>query len=115
MARMDDDDAAQHACSPLWRCCSAVAAVLVVVQSIHELDGDSKSDTASESSSRQDDDRRDRPRSRRPVRASYTVKLGDTLGLISEKTGVPVERLQELNPDLDPQELVVGQKIKLRE
>jgi LysM repeat protein len=43
------------------------------------------------------------------------VKLNDTLGLIAEKTDVPVERLQELNPELDPQNLIVGQRIKLRE
>jgi LysM repeat protein len=46
---------------------------------------------------------------------TYTVKSGDTLGSISEKTGIPVEKLQELNPELDPQQLVSGQKIKLRE
>jgi LysM repeat protein len=46
---------------------------------------------------------------------SYTVKTGDTLGGIAEKTGVAVEQLLELNPDLDPQALVAGQKIKLRE
>jgi LysM repeat protein len=47
--------------------------------------------------------------------ASYVVKTGDTLGSIAEKTGVPVTRLQELNPQLDPQALVSGQKIRLRE
>jgi LysM repeat protein len=46
---------------------------------------------------------------------TYTVKSGDTLGSISSKTGIPVEKLQELNPQLDPQQLVSGQKIKLRE
>jgi LysM repeat protein len=46
---------------------------------------------------------------------TYTVKNGDTLGSISEKTGIPVPKLQELNPQLDPQQLVSGQKIKLRE
>jgi len=45
----------------------------------------------------------------------YTVKAGDTLAGISEKVGVPVEDLQELNPKLDPQALVSGQEIKLRE
>jgi LysM repeat protein len=45
----------------------------------------------------------------------YTVKTGDTLGGIAETTGVPITRLQELNPDLDPQALVSGQKIRLRE
>ena len=47
--------------------------------------------------------------------ATYTVKVGDTLGSISETTGVPVQKLLDLNPDLDPQALVSGQKIKLRE
>ena len=45
----------------------------------------------------------------------YVVKSGDTLGAIAEKTGIPVETLQELNPELDPQALVSGQKIKLRQ
>ena len=45
----------------------------------------------------------------------YTVKTGDTLAAIALTVGVPVERLQELNPDLDPQALVSGQKIRLRE
>jgi LysM repeat protein len=46
---------------------------------------------------------------------TYTVKTGDTLALIAEKTGIPVDKLQELNPQLDPQQLVSGQKIKLKE
>jgi LysM repeat protein len=46
--------------------------------------------------------------------ATYTVKSGDTLGAIAETTGVPVETLQELNPELDPQALIAGQKIQLR-
>ena len=45
----------------------------------------------------------------------YTVKTGDTLGGIAEAVGIPITRLQELNPELDPQALVSGQKIRLRE
>ena len=45
---------------------------------------------------------------------TYIVKRGDTLGGIAESTGVPVERLQELNPGLDQFSLVAGQRIKLR-
>jgi LysM repeat protein len=45
----------------------------------------------------------------------YTVKTGDTLAGISQKVGIPVEKLLELNPNLDPQALVSGQKITLRE
>jgi len=51
----------------------------------------------------------------KPRGNSYKVKTGDTLGGIAERTGVPVEQLLELNPDLDPQTLVAGQRIKLRE
>jgi LysM repeat protein len=58
---------------------------------------------------------RTQPKRARAPRATYTVKTGDTLGGIAAKTGVPIERLQELNPELDPQALVSGQKIKLRE
>jgi LysM repeat protein len=53
--------------------------------------------------------------SKQRVRPSYTVKLNDTLERISEKTGVSVAVIESLNPDLDPQNLIVGQKIKLRE
>ena len=53
----------------------------------------------------------------RPSNASpsYTVKAGDTLGDISERTGLGIDRLLELNPALDPQSLSPGQTIKLRE
>ena len=44
----------------------------------------------------------------------YIVKRNDTFGSISAKTGVPVDTLQNLNPDVDPQTLHEGQKIKLR-
>src|SRR3954447_12091215 len=44
----------------------------------------------------------------------YIVKSGDTLGSISEKVGVSVEKLQQLNPNLDQFSLVAGQKIKIR-
>jgi LysM repeat protein len=44
----------------------------------------------------------------------YVVKRGDTLGDIASRTGIPVERLQELNPGLDQFSLVAGQRIKLR-
>ena len=45
---------------------------------------------------------------------TYIVKRNDTLGAIADKTGIPVDTLMTLNPDLDPQTLHEGQKIKLR-
>jgi LysM repeat protein len=47
--------------------------------------------------------------------ATYTIKANDTLSGIAAQYGTTVDRLQELNPELDPQGLVAGQKIKLRE
>jgi len=52
---------------------------------------------------------------RKRKRASYTVKVGDSLGAIAEKTGVEVEALELLNPEVDAQALSPGQKLKLRE
>lgn len=50
----------------------------------------------------------------KPQRARYTVKEGDTLTGISERTGVPVTELERLNPGVDPQALIAGQELKLR-
>jgi LysM repeat protein len=91
----------------------SVAAVLLVVQATNK-DGGSKGDSADKTTTQQGTTT-DTPQKPRRVRPTYTVKLNDTLGLIAEKTGVSVERIQTLNPDLDPQNLIVGQKIKLRE
>ncbi len=54
-------------------------------------------------------------KSRTPTRSTYTVKIGDNLPAIARKTGVSVEKIQEVNPQLDPYGLQAGQKIKLRE
>ena len=48
-------------------------------------------------------------------RATYPIKAGDTLGAIAAETGTTVEQILELNPELDAEALVAGQKIKLRE
>lgn len=44
----------------------------------------------------------------------YTVKRGDALAEISQKTGIDEDRLMALNPTLDPLALVPGQRIRLR-
>jgi LysM repeat protein len=44
----------------------------------------------------------------------YTVKAGDTPSAIAERAGVPLSTIEQLNPDLDPQTLSPGQRIKLR-
>ena len=57
-----------------------------------------------------DGEEEEKPRKRK----TYTVKAGDTPSSIAEKTKVPLDRLLELNPDVDPQLLSPGQKLKLQ-
>lgn len=44
----------------------------------------------------------------------YVVEYGDTLISIAHRTGVPVAKIERLNPEVDPQVLVAGEKLKLR-
>jgi LysM repeat protein len=50
----------------------------------------------------------------RKVPASYVVQNGDTLTSIAHETGVSVARIQALNPGVDPQILISGEKLRLR-
>jgi LysM repeat protein len=97
-----------------------VLALFVVLTSA-DVGGGGDTRTSQEAQERDLGDRSERtttePASRedRLPDETYIVKAGDTLGTIAERVGLTVERLMELNPDLDPQALVSGQKIKLRE
>ena len=99
--------------APLALVVFALAVVLVLLTASAGDDGDGGADTASDQTGTTA--QTTTATTTTPRRSTYTVKTGDTLGLIAEKTGVPVERLQELNPELDPQALLSGQKINLRE
>jgi hypothetical protein len=44
----------------------------------------------------------------------WTVQAGDTFGVISSKSGVPVATLQRLNPKVSSTSLFIGEKIQLR-
>lgn len=63
-------------------------------------------------------DKSESARSSKPKRSTgrrrYTVRPGDTPSGIAEKTGVTVQKLLELNPDLSPQALSPGDRLKLR-
>ncbi len=91
---------------------AALAGVVINSNVVNGDEGDGGERTT-ERTSTGAEEQNDRPRQR--TRARYTIKTGDTLGGIAEKTGVSVERLEALNPELDPQALVAGQRIKLRE
>jgi LysM repeat protein len=48
------------------------------------------------------------------ARRFWTVQAGDTFGVISSKTGVPVATIEQLNPNVKSTSLFIGQKIRLR-
>jgi LysM repeat protein len=70
-------------------------------------DGDSGGGSAPAGQARQVEDRK-------PVPRTYEVQSGDTLTSIAHETGVPVATIVKLNPGVDPQILISGEKLKLR-
>ena len=93
---------------------SALAVLIIVVGSGGSEDaGDRGAERAASGRRAESPPRRTREPSRRP--SAYTVQQGDTLAEISDRVGLSVEEILELNPELDPQFLTFGQKIKLRE
>jgi Tfp pilus assembly protein FimV len=96
----------------------AVALLIVLLTSGALSGGSAGENTGSSSSGDRQSERAERRRARRERsggRASYTIRTGDTLGSIASENDVSVERIQELNPQLDPQALTAGQRIRLRE
>lgn len=78
-------------------------------------DGDTAAETSTETGERSAEEgtQTERSEADRGPRF-YRVQVGDTLGGIADKTGVPLERIEELNPNVDPQAMTAGQRIKLR-
>jgi LysM repeat protein len=66
--------------------------------------------TPSPSSAKESDKKPERRK-----RKTYTVRTGDTPSGIAEETGISLETLYELNPELDTQPLSPGQRVKLSE
>lgn len=85
----------------------AVLAVVVVVSMAMNDDSSSRQDRKGQQTQKENK----RPRTKSET---YTVKNGDTLTSIARETGVPVQEIIELNPEVDPQILRSGQTLKLR-
>ena len=84
----------------------AVAAIFVIVGDNTGSDnGDGSNKSGKNNASKQ------KPKTGKKV---YVIKEGDTLTAIAVSTGISVEKIQRLNPDLDPQVLISGQSLKLR-
>jgi LysM repeat protein len=83
-------------------------AVIVVISSAGGGDSGSSGNRTSTSKAAH---RANRPKI---TAATYVVQTGDTLTSIAHKTGVSVVHIQRLNPEVDPQILIAGEKLKLR-
>lgn len=103
--------------APLALIAAVVATFLVVSASLSDEDGGSAGDRAAATQTQRQTTAADEETSRTPRRRkepkTYTVQPGDILSTVSEQTGVSVQELQELNPEVDPQALQVGQVLKL--
>jgi LysM repeat protein len=54
------------------------------------------------------------PRRRPPAPGSWTVRRGESFGLIAAKTGISIDKLEQLNPRLKPTTLQPGDRVRLR-
>jgi LysM repeat protein len=87
---------------------AAVVAVVVVVQASR-----SSAPSVSPSATRPATTQPARHVGRPTAPRAYVVKPGDTLSVIADKTGVSLDDIQRLNPDVDPNALQTGQRLKL--
>jgi len=85
----------------------AVLAIVIAVSAAMNSDSSSRQDRKGQQTQKENK----RPR----IKAkTYTVQTGDTLTSIAHKTGVPVNEILALNPEVDPQILIAGQTLKLK-
>jgi LysM repeat protein len=101
--------------APLALVAFVITLALVLGGSLGSDDGDSAGDGPAETTESTTLGETAAEPPEKPLKRVYTVKAGDNLDLIAEKTDVPADTLQELNPEVDPQALVIGEKITLRE
>ena len=82
---------------------AAVVVVVVVTSSLPDSGSDEGGDRAAQEKG---------PKG--PGDKYYFVQPGDSLSTIAEKEGIELDTLEQLNPNLDPQTLSAGQRVRLR-
>jgi LysM repeat protein len=70
--------------------------------------------TESRQTASPDGDSEEEPTTRRKGPRFYIVKAGDTPSSIADATGIELTDILRLNPDLDPQTLSPGERLRLR-
>ncbi|MGH2981705.1 MAG: LysM peptidoglycan-binding domain-containing protein [Solirubrobacterales bacterium] len=90
-----------------------VVLLVVVVSSL--AGGDGSEGPASRQDGGRQQESKGSNRSQQSQRRIYVVKPGDCcLSQIAQKTGIDVDTLVQLNPNLDPQAIHSGDRVKLR-
>jgi LysM repeat protein len=89
----------------------AVAALVLIIVVSASLSGGGDDDGQG---GRSEPERRVRLNKEGKPQKLYIVKPGDSLSTIAEEVNVSVEELQRLNPDIDPQALRTGARVKIR-
>jgi len=93
---------------------TCAVALAVVVTRADSGESPTRQDRPASTEREQTQSTRTRERSRSAGPRSYVVKAGDTPSAIAERTGVTLERILTLNPDIDPQTLSTGTRLRLR-
>lgn len=104
--------------SIIARLLAALALIAVVVAVVMIVSAGLKEDsnTSKKSGTNQTTKQHKPKKQKQKTKAKkYEVQSGDTLTAIAAKTGVTVAELQALNPEVDAQNLTVGEVLKLRE
>lgn len=84
--------------------------IVLITTTLGGDNGDSGNGSGSERAGQVKQEKEDKG----PAPKSYEVQSGDTLTSIAHETGVPVAVIVKLNPGVDPQILIAGERLKLR-
>jgi LysM repeat protein len=94
---------------------AAIAGVYVIVHETLTKKKDTVTQTSSSSTTTTGQSRAQAKAHHEFAKAKYySVRSGDSLSSIAAKTGVSLGTIESLNPNVDPNALQTGQRLKLR-
>ena len=95
--------------APVALIATALVAFLIIRGAMDESDADSKqSERTTTATNASDCEGGEAPDQEAVDNGYYVLEAGESLGTVSAQTCVPLETIEELNPNLDPQSLPVG-------
>jgi len=99
--------------APLALVAFALALFIVIDRTTGNDETEAGGNNAAQPAEKKSSGKKEGAKKKKPKPKTYTVKAGDTPSGIAEKTGVPLDTILELNPQLDPQTLAPGTELKL--